>query len=166
MENERPNYFAVLPANVRYDKRLKSSEKLLYGEITALSNREGYCFASNKYFADLYDVSIQSVSNWINHLAIMGYVEIEFVYKENTKEIAYRKIIPLLNKTLIPIKENFKGGIKENFKDNNININNNINNNLYLEINNKYRDDPEYQEEVEAYCRYLQDQANKILHRN
>ena len=52
MENERPNYYAIIPADVRYDKRLKPIERLLYGEITCLSNKEGYCFASSNYFAN------------------------------------------------------------------------------------------------------------------
>lgn len=128
MEN-KPNYWSVLPADVRYDKELKANEKILYSEITSLMNKDGYCYASNKYFSELYDVSIISVSTWINHLIEKGYIESELVYKENSKEISYRKLtLPLLKKSLIGIKENFKGGIKENFKDNNkdIIINNNI----------------------------------------
>lgn len=128
MEN-KPNYWSVLPADVRYDKELKASEKILYSEITSLMNKDGYCYASNKYFSELYDVSIISVSTWVNHLIEKGYIESELVYKENSKEISYRKLtLPLLKKSLIGIKENFKGGIKENFKDNNkdIIINNNI----------------------------------------
>lgn len=126
---EKPNYYAVIPANVRYDTELKPNEKLLYGEITSLMNKEGYCYASNKYFAELYNVSVQSISYWISNLINKGYLQSEIVYKENSKEISYRKLTTtLLKKTLIPIKENFKGGIKEIFKDNNkdIIINNNI----------------------------------------
>lgn len=126
---ERPNYYAIIPASVRYDTELKPNEKLLYGEITSLMNKEGYCYASNKYFAELYNVSVQSISYWISNLINKGYLQSEIVYKENSKEISYRKLTTtLLKKSLIPIKENFKGGIKENFKDNNkdIIINNNI----------------------------------------
>jgi DnaD/phage-associated family protein len=127
---EKPNYWSVIPAEVRYDKELRANEKLLYSEITSLMNREGYCYASNKYFAELYDVSVQSISEWVNHLVSKDYLISEMVYKENSKEIAYRKLtIPLLKKSLIGIKENFKGGIKEKFKGNNkyISINNNNN---------------------------------------
>lgn len=70
---ERPNYYAVIPAEVRYSD-VSSSAKLLYAEITALANKTGTCWASNKYFADLYKVSINSVSRWVTELESAGFV--------------------------------------------------------------------------------------------
>lgn len=67
-ENDITSYYAVIPATVRYNKQLKSSEKLLYAEITALTNKYGYCYAKNKYFASLYNVTIETVSRWIADL--------------------------------------------------------------------------------------------------
>ena len=100
-DKEQPNYYAIIPATVRYDNNLKSAEKLLYGEITALANKNGYCYAKNKYFADLYNVTTVSVSRWISHLQEMGYIETEVVRNEN-KEIVSRKIyiphIPYIQK--------------------------------------------------------------------
>ena len=55
-------YYAVIPAYVRYDKDLTPNAKLMFGELTALSNDKGYCYASNKYFSELYQVSTVSIS--------------------------------------------------------------------------------------------------------
>ena len=53
-EKALPTYFAIITADVRYDKNLKANEKLLFAEITALSNTNGYCHASNRYFAGVH----------------------------------------------------------------------------------------------------------------
>lgn len=110
MEREKPSYFAIIPANVRYDKRLKDKAKLLYGEITSLCNKDGYCWAKNEYFADLYDVTKTTISTLIKNLIDCGYIKSKIIYKEGTKEI--------LNRYLKIIND----PIKENLKDNNINI--------------------------------------------
>ncbi len=85
------NYYAIIPATVRYDTRLKSSEKLMYGEITALANKNGYCFASNKYFAELYNVTIHTVSQWISKLTKLGYVYVEII-RNAKNEVMERRI--------------------------------------------------------------------------
>ena len=90
MSEDKKSYYAIIPANVRYDKELTANAKLLYGEITALTNEKGYCWASNNYFADLYGVTPQAVSRWVNILAKKGYVNIE--YEHEGKEITQRKI--------------------------------------------------------------------------
>ena len=133
MTETKKSYFAVIPANVRYDKRLKLLSRMLYGEITALCNEKGYCWANNRYFADLYEVSITTISTCISQLKEFGYIEVEIVYKEGSKEILnrYLKIIK------DPIKEILNTPIKENLKDNNTIINNTINN-----INNNSAEAP------------------------
>lgn len=134
MDQEKPNYYAIIPAEIRYDTKINSTEKLLYAEITALSNKEGICWASNNYFAKLYNVTPIYVSNMINKLKKLGYIKTEYIYKPNTREIKQRNIY-LLNNSLIPTKQKFNRGIKQKFKDNNININN-INNNKVKNFKN------------------------------
>ncbi|WP_368235040.1 helix-turn-helix domain-containing protein, partial [Anaerotruncus rubiinfantis] len=73
---EKPNYYAVLPACVRYDDRLKPAEKLLFAELTSLSQAEGYSWASNGYFSRLYKVSKETVSRWLSHLQECGYIKV------------------------------------------------------------------------------------------
>lgn len=122
MEENR-SYFAVLPANVRYDSRLKLLSRILYAEITALCNEKGFCWARNKYFADLYGVSTKTISTCINQLKECGYVDIEMIYKEGSKEIVNR-YLRICNEGIEKI---FHTPMEENVKENNININNTSN---------------------------------------
>jgi len=75
--SEQPSYYAIIPANVRYDKRISPNAKLLFGELTALSNKKGFCYAGNEYFAQLYDVHKKTIQQWISDLAGAGFILIE-----------------------------------------------------------------------------------------
>ena len=80
---EQPNYYSIIPAHVRYDKELKPMEVIMYGELTALSNKYGYSYASNNYFAELYNVHKKTVSTWISHLKEKGYIDTVVIRDEN-----------------------------------------------------------------------------------
>ena len=140
------NYYAIIPADVRYDKRLKPLARLLYGEITALCNEKGYCWASNNYFAELYEVSDITISRYISELKEYGYIKC--IYDKTQKNIDKRKIyiIPsyqngqdginrndntVLTKQSIPSYQNGQDGLNKNDKHNN--TNNNTNNNTERE---------------------------------
>lgn len=75
--DDKPNYYAVIPASVRYDKGCPPAARLLYGEISALSNKEGYCWASNEYFARLYEVDTSTASSWVSSLVDGGHITVE-----------------------------------------------------------------------------------------
>jgi hypothetical protein len=81
MNEERPAYYAIIPANVRYDKNLNAFTRLLYGEITALCNLKGYCWSMNSYFARLYATSDRSISRWLSQLLQGGYIHYRWVAK-------------------------------------------------------------------------------------
>lgn len=91
--DERPNYFAVIPADVRYDKTLSASEKLFYAEIVALTHKDGRCWASRKYFADLYGVDERTISRWTTKLAERGYIEVRVI--RNAQKAILRRNIAL-----------------------------------------------------------------------
>lgn len=144
---EKKSYYAIIPADVRYDERLKLLSRMLYGELTALCNEKGFCWATNRYFADLYKSSIQTISSCISQLKEFGYIEVDFQYKENSKEVDKRiiKIISdPMDKILKGSSKNFEGGIQKNLKDN-ITFNNTIN------ISKKFT--PPTLEEVKEYCK-------------
>ena len=88
----KPSFYAIIPASVRYDDTLCPNAKLLYGEITALCNKEGRCWAGNAYFANLYGVSKVSISKWVRQLVDAGFIQSEIQYAEGSKEILNRYI--------------------------------------------------------------------------
>lgn len=92
-EKQSPNYYAIIPANVRYDNELRANEKLLYGEISALANRTGECWATNRYFADLYGVSTESVRQWLRNLERRGYIRTRIEYEGKEVKARYISII-------------------------------------------------------------------------
>jgi hypothetical protein len=116
------NYYAIIPADVRYNDKLTPNAKLLYGEITALCNEKGFCWATNKYFSDLYKVSEVSISKWISQLKNEAFIRTEIDH-EGKRKIYLIGVKEIFNGGLRKVK----GGVKEKFKPNN-NIYNNINN--------------------------------------
>ena len=126
---EQPTYYSILTADVRYDRNLTDSEKLLYSEITALSNKYGYCTATNNYFAKLYDVTKVTISRRISNLKKHGYLDIEIILENN--EVKQRRIYPLSQKLRgintndnTPINNSDNTPINRNDKDNNTSNNN------------------------------------------
>ena len=155
---EKPNYYAIIPANVRYDNELTANSKLLYGEITSLCNNEGICWAGNEYFAKLYNVSKETISRWVSQLNKKKYINVKMFYKKDSKEIDKRIIT--INQ-LIPIDENVntypqnnQGGIDKNIKENNTSINNNICSSLAEDFNKLWKIYPRKDGKNQAFNHY------------
>ena len=124
---EQPSYYAVLTAEVRYSKVLKPMEKLMYAEITVLANTTGECFATNKYFAELYDVSVETVSRWIANLAKHKFINRRIKYREGSKQIEKRFISlahPIDEKINTPHDNKVMTPIDKKVKDNTTSFNN------------------------------------------
>tara|TARA_R110000822_G_scaffold94532_1_gene216786 strand:- start:1908 stop:2750 length:843 start_codon:yes stop_codon:yes gene_type:complete len=158
---DKKGYYAIIPASVRYDARLTANAKLLYGEITALCNDKGYCWARNAYFADLYGKTETSVSQWISSLVDCGYVTRQLQYKDGTKQIQSR----YLKITEYPTQENLptsprklKGGTQENLipyprklndpTQENLIVNNTINTTSNITYNKGETSSPALEEKV------------------
>jgi DNA-binding MarR family transcriptional regulator len=140
----KPSYYSIIPANVRYDNELKANEKLLYGEITALANKNGFCYANNKYFARLYDVTTSTISRWISNLKSRGYVRVKINKDDgNERQIFLNNSRGIDENRKTPLEENVNTPIDENRKHNNINkifnntSNNNNNNNYNMSAEEK-----------------------------
>ena len=173
----KKSYYAIIPAEVRYDEELPPNAKLLYGEITSLCNEKGYCWATNQYFADLYHCSISAVKKWISALVKKGYISLELIYKEGTKQVLQRKLYinPSVNfyttsykNVYDPSVENYTTPSIKNYTDNNKVINTKINNKLevskhkYGEYSHVLLTDKEHTHLIELYGDSL-DEHIKIL---
>ena len=134
---QKPNYYAVIPAEVRYNKNLTPNAKLLYAEITALCNMNGKCIASTDYFCKLYEVSRISIQKWLKILENNNYIKRVNIYKQGSKQILTR-VITLIN---TPNKEKFTD-----------NTNINITNTNLTDSNKKALFKKPKLDEVENYC--------------
>jgi len=90
-EMRAAGYYAVIPAAVRYDQTLPPNAKLLYGEISALTSKDGYCYATNQYFATLYQCTVKSISRLVAALENGGYISTVLV-KDASGKIKGRNI--------------------------------------------------------------------------
>jgi len=141
---QKPNYYAVIPAEVRYNKKLTPNSKLLYAEITALCNMNGKCTASTQYFCKLYEVSRVSIQKWLKILEDNNYIKRVNIYKPDSKQIETR-VITLVNSS-----------IKQKLTDN---TNININNNNLTDSNKKERFKKPSIDQIKSYCK---DRNNNI----
>lgn len=106
MTNEninRPSYFSILTADVRYDKDLSASEKIFYSEITCLCQADGFCYASNSYFSNLYNCDVRTIRNWVSKLANKNYIKVEY-----DKITSKRKIYIIIKSEISKENENRK----------------------------------------------------------
>lgn len=102
---EHPGYYAVIPAAVRYAD-IPDAAKLMYGEITALANARGYCWATNQYFAELYGRDERTVRRWVEALREAGFVTV--VYGGPDAEHARR--IYVATPDVVGADKNVRGG--------------------------------------------------------
>lgn len=97
---KRSNWDSLLPTAVRYDSRLKGDAKVLYSEILLLSNKAGYCYATDQHLAALFSKTRVTVNTYIKTLKKLGYIRVETI--RQGKQITERHIYPLeLPKTSI-----------------------------------------------------------------
>jgi hypothetical protein len=113
---EKPNYYAILTAEVRYSKALTPNAKLLYAELTALCNMNGKCTASTEYFCRLYEVSRVSIQKWLKNLEDNNHIRRVNIYKQGSKEILTR-VITLVN---TPSKEKLTDNTNINITNTNL----------------------------------------------
>lgn len=154
------NYYAIIPANVRYAKDLSFLEKFLFAEMTALSNMSGYCSASNKYFAQLYDKTEETISRAISKLQKLSFINIE--YEKEGSVVIKRKIYPLTRRTNEYIANSTETAVDKNINreqhkfllavDKNIKENNSLSYKSILDLieKEKYKKEKDFSQDVQS----------------
>ena len=117
-----------IPIEILADEKLSDKEKIIYSIILYLSKQNSYCYLTNKTISELLNISITQVSKLVNSLKDKTYINIELIYKKNSKQVEMRKLIPIsknkdtyLTKVKYPLQQNFNTPIEEKFKDNKYN---------------------------------------------
>ena len=115
-----------IPYEILTDIKLNDKEKFVYSMILYLS-KEKECIMSNSYISELLNITKIQASRIINSLKKKGYLKVDIIYKENSREIALRKITPIY-KNINTYKQINTSPINTNVKKI---INNNNNKNKY-----------------------------------
>jgi hypothetical protein len=87
MKKEKRGFFAIIPSVALKDKRLTSTDKLILAEIYGLINDEGWCYPSNKHFAEMFEISERQVIRCLEHIKELGYIN--FFYTNEGFRIIY-----------------------------------------------------------------------------
>ena len=119
-----------MPAEILFNKDLSDKEKLILSMILYLSEENKCCFASNKYFASIVNVTANRISKIISSLNTKEYINIKLKYKTDSKEIEERQIIPIV-KNINRYCQDQQEGIGEN------NYSNKQNQQYYIGKNDK-----------------------------
>ena len=75
-----------IPIEILTDEKLSDKEKIIYSIILYLSKENNYCYLTNKTISELLNISITKVSKLVNSLKDKKYIDIELIYKENSKQ--------------------------------------------------------------------------------
>ncbi len=111
----------VIPTSLLGDSRLTFLERLLLIDILSLCKKKGYCWATNEYFKNLFNVSKQTISKSISSLSKYGYIVLEYDRKEKNNSKRVIRLSEVLKNQITGIKNNLNTSVQENFKQYNKN---------------------------------------------
>lgn len=142
MDKEYINFInVILPISILGDSNLTPLERLLLISILSLCKQKGYCWATNEYFAKLFNVRKQTISKSISSLSKNNYIELKFDNSEKNSSKRIIKISNTLTKIILGIKENMNTIVNKNHNQyNKYNKKKNIINEIYTrdEEGNEY----------------------------
>lgn len=88
----KESFWVVIPHNVLSDKELTANAKLIYGEISSLTRKDGYCTAHNQHFQEVLNVTQQTINNCLKQLEEKGLISCEITHIQDGKKGTWRRI--------------------------------------------------------------------------
>ena len=158
------NGYAICMNQWALDKDIKNELGLLL-IISSLCAEKGYCYASNKYFTELFNIPEENISRKIKKLEEKGYITIE--YERVGCQIKKRYI--RLTKISTVDCQKYQSTIDENVKENitSINITSINNKEIKKKAYGRYKriklQDQEYTKLVEQYGKEFIDNQIQLL---
>lgn len=97
-----------IPDKIWESKELIPAEKMLLGEISALSERDGYCSASRQHFADWLHCTVQGVTYYFKKLEASGFLKIARTQGERSKIYLNRERFYDTSKSDLPVSDTYQ----------------------------------------------------------
>lgn len=96
MSEEQQTGWVIIPPQIVADENLTNSQKMLLGRIMGLSNKKGYCYASNEWLGQQLGLKPTTISGYISELVEDGYIK-RVLKKTDNEEVKERRLYPLWN---------------------------------------------------------------------
>lgn len=129
-ETRSPSFYAIITGPVLDCMELSDAAKLLYGRITSLADRSGYCWASNRYLAEISRCGERTVSRNLAKLEELGFICTDMETTGEKRTTRGRRIF-VGQRAAVGVakigeggRQNWRGGIAKN-GDTYINVDNN-----------------------------------------
>jgi len=85
-----------IPLEILKNENLSDKEKILYSIILGLSIETGYCYANNRYFSKILNITMGRISKVISSLKEKGFIDVNLIYEKESKKIERREIRPMV----------------------------------------------------------------------
>jgi DNA-binding MarR family transcriptional regulator len=72
------HFDGVTPSDLLLNPDIESSAKVFYAIVRNLTKVVGYCYAKNKYLAELMCVDVSTIKRWLCVLERAGYIDVQF----------------------------------------------------------------------------------------
>lgn len=112
-------YYSIVNKNYMSSNELNSLDKLLLIHITALCYKEGFCYATNRFFADIYGYDRKTISRSINKLVDRKILDSRLEYNNINLSKRYLSLhIPVWTNEKMCIGQKYKANVYENGQHN------------------------------------------------